>query len=288
MLSEMAELAKQEGWAIDHLRFTHFPESYGDKMSLDTLTALWTSFNGGGAPQQRREERLPGGARLVVEGAWIAKEEASEKALGPKLQIAALLQPRTENRVGRIDFLVLPSDDPGPPFVIEDLHILADMAQRIHNFLQEAPPAQRLAFGAVFLNKKDSPREALLFLREKLPTVSIDPDNTKDFVYRVNRPRLVEVSGGTKDKTKVEINRINEWSLAQFSGFVAAVQPDSPPTPIETSYFSRLLLDINTDAGYKGPPFERDRATEIASLLVKEGMAILKQGDNPPEGGKDA
>ena len=281
---EALNKAKSEGWVIDHLRFTIFPS--GPSPSPEDMSSWWEIANPGEEYQNRVEQKLPNGGLVIsLEGPWAVNLELSTDIPQPNFRIVMRLapSPKGDIKAERIDLLLLPSlpppeeDFPRPP-TLKDLSLISDFEKRMGEFLNEAPPAQRLAFGGVLLREGDSPQGVLRFLQEKLKTVRIDPEHTKDFVYRVNRPSNLFLHNW-----KIQINRIHEWSLSLFSTLVTSGPPSFTQSHEYVTPFARLLLDINTDATYAGT-FERNEAKQVLRKLFAEGLNILAEGDFLVEG----
>jgi len=279
------ERAKFEGWFIDHLRFTLFPAEDGP--SPETLPAWWEIVNPGSEHQNRVEQKLPNGGQVVsLEGPWGGDPKPPTDALQPRLQMVMRLAPSPEGKrqAERIDLFLspFPQENFTRPPVLEDISLVETFRQQIADLLSKTPPARRLALGSVFLREGDSSQEVLRFLQRKLKTVQLDPTRTKDFTYRVNRPSKLPSAEG-----QIEINRIHEWSLATFSVLITSDLPAFTQGQEYVTQFARLLLDINTDAAYTGPPFEGSEAKRILDRLFAEGLDILVKGDTLTEGEGD-
>jgi hypothetical protein len=137
-------------------------------------------------------------------------------------------------------------------------------------------PMIRLAFGAVLLQPVDGLAEGYRLLSSYVQ-LQIDPENTSDLLYQINR-RRVSSSG----ITGLTINRLAKWSVLRLQRNLFMLSPGSPVQSHTQSeaFACRLELDINTAPEFEG---ELPQA-ELPSLiqeLVEMGREIAEQGDIP-------
>lgn len=153
----------------------------------------------------------------------------------------------------------------------ETLPLFGDLMSR---WLREAPPSiQRLAFGVIAHVPTNDRISAYRQLASYLPAVHIDPVNSTDFGYQINRPIASRTVG------QLEINRLAKWSAAYFARLVASptgALVASPEQPI--AFSSRIETDVNSNQYFEGaiPP-------ESLPLLFNEfrelAVAIVTRGD---------
>ncbi len=234
---------------------------------------------------------LPG-AEVAGTESWWGKvvgegpEETTSRPRAGQLQqvgvfegkrLALVIQP------GRVDwnFLVaLGSPDEVP----ERLLTMGPFPHALDPFLKVAlkwldicPAATRLAFGAVLLRPVADRQTGHTELSRLLPSIPIDPSNSSDFLYQINRPRMSASGvGGLK------INRLTKWSVMQ-AGFVQlAVGAELGATlssgPLQ--FGCRLELDINTAAELSGE-IPKDKIRSVFEELVSLGREIANRGDIP-------
>jgi hypothetical protein len=74
-------------------------------------------------------------------------------------------------------------------------------------WLKAAPPARRLAFGAVLNQSVETGAKGIELLAKFLPTLGLIPESTSDFQLQINRTRK------STSIEKLRLNRIGRWSL---------------------------------------------------------------------------
>ena len=138
--------------------------------------------------------------------------------------------------------------------------------------LENYPPLQRLAFGAILtklvgVRKEDGYKT----LGQYLPGVEI-PQNSSDFLYQINRPRP---SNAVND---LAINRLSKWSVQQFRqvsfGSVGAVVMS------QGEFSCRVELDINSDPEHTSE-LPTDRLPALFDELVTLADELSIEGDIP-------
>lgn len=149
---------------------------------------------------------------------------------------------------------------------------LATLIERI--FSGDCPPLKRIAFGAILNLSVADKKTGYEQLSPYLPSVQIDPDGSRDFLYRINRPKdsLFEIPNLT-------VNRLATWSVAslQSSQFVVrADSTDASRSPL--IYACRLELDINTSADYDDV-LPSEGLVSIIDELINQGKEIITHGD---------
>jgi len=136
------------------------------------------------------------------------------------------------------------------------------------------PPINRLAFGAYLVWPVSNNAEAYTILPEFLP-VEFDPDNTSDFIYRINRRRYSNVVDS------MLINRLHKWSvvrriLAKFQIQGSNISADI--TDNEGRIAVDLELDMNTYQEFDGY-VESNHLAPLFSELVRLAQEISEHGD---------
>ncbi|MEO8007064.1 MAG: hypothetical protein ABI728_00885 [Betaproteobacteria bacterium] len=146
-------------------------------------------------------------------------------------------------------------------------------------WLSRSPGANRIAFGAVLAYPVESRKAGYELLGKYLPSVRLDPENSRDFSFQINRPRT-SASG----IANVQINRLSRWSVARLSGMVIQFTGGQPTTQVFESSKGldacRVELDINTSPQFEGtlPP---DKIEVLVRELVDLGIEIANKGDMP-------
>lgn len=139
--------------------------------------------------------------------------------------------------------------------------------------LDSVPNLVRVAFGANLIQKVQNQQAGMERLAKYILAVCVDPANSSDFLYQINRRRASKL-----DREGLEINRVMKWSVTQHQLFLLnpATSGNTVPAPPES--FVRLEIDINTMQEYKGE-FNRASLSETFEELVELGKEIAKRGD---------
>ena len=247
-------------WEVESLRATAFHQVGGSPHNIDQLWNL---------VMHRRPDQIvsrPGEGLQVAEGSFGGSDKQLQCTIRPErvdwvLQAAPL--PPNQPREG----LATAGSLEGVLIPFRDLSV---------EWLKRSPAVTRLAFGAVLLAEVDDLRDANVMLDTLLPAVNLDPENASDFLYRVNRRRLMASSPG------MSANRISTWSVAQ-SGTVGFVIAGNSPPQITSSagrFSCRLDLDVNTVDMFPSP-LGGAQAAELFNELVALGKEITEKGDIP-------
>lgn len=145
-------------------------------------------------------------------------------------------------------------------------------------WLLALPRLSRVAFGAVLLRPIESRQEGYELLDSYLPAVSVDAENSQDFLYRINRPRHLDVG----ENHTIRVNRLSTWSVRRLEGMLitgGGGQPKQIQT-ISTEYHLRLELDINTPAEEAAQfPADPEQLVGVFDVLVALGEEIADQGE---------
>lgn len=135
----------------------------------------------------------------------------------------------------------------------------------------ECPPLVRLALGVVLVIPASSREAGYQLLDDFLTAVQLEPENTSDFSYQINRPRSSVTLNGLK------INRLTKWSVAAFQSFLTA------PTGLvmgAAEHSVRLEMDINTaPSGLEEIP--KTKVFDLLHELVSLAEEIATDGEKP-------
>ncbi len=159
---------------------------------------------------------------------------------------------------------------PGADFV----EALETFVKRLQGWATSAPPATRLALGGVLRIPVQTKVEGYEKLKPYLPAVTIDPNNSSDFRYQINRPRPAKAL-----PLALILNRLSIWSVATVLLQVADAAANGL-TSSATSMFCRLELDISTaveNSEIIGPEIFSKAFCEMQGLAVE----ITQKGDVP-------
>lgn len=128
-------------------------------------------------------------------------------------------------------------------------------------------PVERLAIGFVALLKVADRSEGYKVLDDLLESVSLDPSSSSDFLYQINNPTALVVSGA-----KIKINRLTRWSVMRFDIPEVVLRkvegiPVEPMRQGGEEYWVRLEADINTAVGEFEELLPSDLRDAFSSLL---------------------
>ena len=143
------------------------------------------------------------------------------------------------------------------------------------NWLQECPPISRLALGAILANPVSNRQEGYEKIAPMIPAIQIDPKNSSDLVYQINRPRQ------SKASPNITINRLCKWAVMYYGVIQVNLIPGNPTSrvvPDQSLHACHLEIDINTSPENK----ERiDHLTELFQEMIIWGDEISEEGDVP-------
>ena len=253
----MAESSRDE-WQVESLRLSVF---LVDAINL-TETRSWESLVGN-APDELRIQQQQ---QLVMEE-------------GPFLNGRL----RVEARSNRFDWRFFP-DPKNLPYELPVLGPYADLESRFRDlmlkWLPSCPPVHRVAYGGVLLLPAEGLPDACRKLNDLLPAVEIDPENTQDLTYGINRRRdsRCSIEG-------LKINRLSTWSAVQILDTVIDIPASGHHSPKVTQLpnprnLCRLELDINTIPEFVRE-LDKNLVPEIFNELVDTGNEITTKGDVP-------
>ena len=245
-------------WLLDELRFTVFPVS-----AFKSGEGIWKERVGEEPEQEVSQPR---------DGAF--------HATGPFLEDRLSLQ-IVENSVLHWIYHKDPPDPDGKPaeFMIGEFPEAArPFRELVNSWLHFCPPLKRIAWGLKLIKLAESRDHGFEIAAEYLKNIKIDPSNSSDFLYQINRRRRSK-SG----VPNLEINRLNNWRVIQrVSGgakMAAGGAVESHPTKVLLAGCS-LTLDVNTSPEYLGP-FPSDKLGSVQEELFEAACDITVHGDIP-------
>ena len=111
-------------------------------------------------------------------------------------------------------------------------------------------------------------------LTQILPDIPIDTENSIDFLYQINRPRMSTNIKG------LSINRLMKWAVVRLGLIRFAVRADGQTlsTNLPYQFACRLELDISTDAEFSGV-FNSDSLNAVFDEMVSIAKEISANGD---------
>lgn len=151
-------------------------------------------------------------------------------------------------QAGRIDYLITPNLDlvkNGDDINIGNSDDFDKLTLDFLRWLENFSQCKRLAIGVVFKLQAKNKEDSLNILQKYLPSLTIDAE-CSEFLYRVNRPRFVDIS----ETSKAIVNRISSWSEVEQS-FVTQqfnANQSSPELFVsESQNWAKCELDISSD-----------------------------------------
>jgi hypothetical protein len=127
----------------------------------------------------------------------------------------------------------------------------------------------RIAFGAILQRPAENRDEAYEWIGRLAPSVKVDPANTRELIYRVNRPKM--------GAHGIELNRIMTWSAAVIRKAVIANQTTAGWTE---ENFTRLEIDNSTPAE-RTEPLDRRQLVAIFKELEEMAAENAARGELP-------
>lgn len=245
--------AKEESlWKVGQARLTAFPIA-----PIEYSKFNWWPELTGEKPANKTE--LPRIGKLTEEGTFASK----------KLRLN--IEP------SRVDWFFEPSDENASQTF--DLPTIGKWPEAIDEFsklvkkwskLNSLPKFRRLAFGAILSQPVNDLKEGYEKLNEYLSTVQLDPGNSSDFFYQVNRPRAK-----SNVLSEVSINRLSKWSVFRLESGIILVE-QMLPMKKKTVFACRLEVDISTAVDYA---HELDKLEILYDEFVNLAIEISQCGD---------
>ena len=170
----------------------------------------------------------------------------------------------------RGDIYLMPAAEPSDLGAVE-AHV-AEFEELSHKWLQALDaPVIRLAFGATYLEPAANRRAAYGRLNELLESLELDPDNSRDVFYQVNRP--ITVDG-------LILNRLTKWSSVVVAKGNVVHSPEGMKSNLVPEYFVRLECDNSTPADNTAP-IGAEKLIAFHKRLVKLSLENVQSGEAP-------
>ena len=252
------ELSQPKEWQLRSIRFTGFT-----KPSIDAEEVAWWETIVGEKPDSRTSHPKSGEFR----------EEGEFETGVLTLNIQPL----------RIDWHLRSKQKERPD---GDFETLGEFQKILESFLKlmrkwfsiDHPDLIRIAFGETLLLPVENRQTGYKRISDILPNIKIDPENSSDFLYQINRPRQ-----STLGIPELKINRLCKWAVFVSRYALINFDPKTYPTEKVISpeiYSCRLEQDINTNADFNGI-IPKDKHLEVFEELVENGKQIVNEGDIP-------
>jgi hypothetical protein len=173
-----------------------------------------------------------------------------------------------ETQPTRIDWVLAKAPDEDS--LGEPSAVFKQFTELVTRWFELCGPLQRLAFGSMLSLPVNSRPEGYDKLRSFLKGVELDPENSSDFLYQINRPRMFDAGG-----FQIKINRLSKWSVRLWQ--LREISPVSDRL-ITSAHACSLELDLNTDGEFT-EELPRESLKSILDLLIEFGLEISQRGD---------
>ena len=233
-----------DNWLVELVRVTAFPSP-----SLQIDSSRWFSEIVG----------EPAESQLILPKKGTSREE------GPYGNGRLIL----ETQPARIDWVL--SKLPDEELLGEPSVVFKQFTDLVTRWFELSGPLQRLAFGSILSLPVNSRREGYERLGHFLKGVQIDPENSSDFLYQINRPRPFEANG-----FQIKVNRLSKWFVSLWQMLEIRAVSGS----ITSGNACRLELDLSTDGEFAGE-LPKDLLTKILDVLIEFALEISQRGDVP-------
>ena len=260
MPEEQEALQSFRGWEVNTLRLTTF---VGPDFDVHPDIPWWNQVVEHDA-EESRSRRSTG--ELLESGSFEGKQLVLDIKPGrADWRFSALAGPPGE--LPEVLPTIGPLDDLLPPFL-----------KLTEKWLEVCPTVTRMAFGVVLIKPVPDRETGYSVIDTFLPDINIDPENSFDFLYQINRPRNSRSGiGGLKR------NRLSKWGVLATTlvkvtggGGGAGIMQNAQPL----RFFCRLELDMSTDLEFS-EGFSRDNRPAVFRELVDLGHQIAEEGDIP-------
>ena len=248
-----------EDWLALQARLTSFHAS-DEKVERSNIADWWS--NAFGDKPERIEEKPREGALQLTGDV----PQGQLTVYNSTTRTDFILEPTSEQvKANSADWPVLAL---GPYW-----QAIEGIAEPVKGWLDIAPPAYRLALGAILLLPAPSLDSVYRVLGELLPGLNLNGISTPDFLYRINRQR------SSRQLPCVVINRLAAWSTAQGQN-ITITAGSGQPRPGPMQYAAHLELDINSSTEEEHQ-VDAETAQALLQELIELGAEITKEGDKP-------
>ncbi|MBI9051994.1 MAG: hypothetical protein JEZ00_21445, partial [Anaerolineaceae bacterium] len=131
--------------------------------------------------------------------------------------------------------------------------------------------SQRIAYAGQLIFPVASRIEGYEVLNNLLDYVEIDPVNSTDFQYQINRPTESSVIDG------LMINKLSSWS-AITQAIMTIALPSSGVTQQQKGIYCFLQFDVNTFESYTNG-FDCDKSNLVFNELITIALDLIANGD---------
>lgn len=241
-------------WQVESLRLTLFRSK-----PIETLIPLWETLTG---EKPEKVDSQPRANIIVEEGVVVL---GSLKHISDPLRINWNLLPSQEQQKKAEPFPTLGSLS----------ETKGQFIKMMNDWLSSdsVPETNRIALGSVSIIVNNNRASAYKQLSALLHHVTIDIENSTDFLYQINRPIQSNI------ESDIIINRLSKWSAPRIMG-LGILLADKPEVIRDNRGYvvSRLELDINTSQDNKSI-FSKEKLILLLQELSDLGDQISTEGD---------
>lgn len=189
-----------------------------------------------------------------------------------------ILHLQTQPTVRRID-LLFTAAPPGEAAVgsptIGSFHdVVQQMRRPWERFLRSGIETVRIALGVNHLQLARSWDQSNLILQESLGPTSIDLENARDFMYRINRPRQSRVLDG------LLVNRLATWSALLLQQVTINIVSGESSRGEAQVFAAALETDFSTEQDRR-EPIGSAQLVELLEELQRLTAELATGGDTP-------
>ena len=244
-------------WLVESIRFTLFPLEHITGADLN-----WWSEVVGQPPEQKISQPRIGG---VMEVGPFASAQLVLQIAPPRVDWNLIPIPNQAN-----DNLPLTVDR----FPASWDTFISSIKLWFHT--PTCPIAKRIAFSSALILPIANLEEGYNLLVGLLPSVTLDPNNTADFLYQINRPRNSSIVPGIK------INRLSNWAVLNAQQTQIFFGPGTIPEPTlgQENLLIRTVLDISTPQQFMDS-FSPSNLPEMLDELKTMAQELVINGDIP-------
>jgi len=248
-----------EFWRSEMLRLTLFPSEPIKNEAMANFT-WWEDATGISPENRNMQPRI---------------NALDEQGIVENGKANLILQLRSE----RIDWLLTPilpkdfdfSEIPNIGFLNDSLDLFTKL---LNPWLKKLPiEVKRIAFGAKLIGNVKDKNSGYQKLITYLPHVEIDPKNSSDFSYSINRPKSIAGNGS------ILLNRLSRWTFSANVFFKLETQAENISQKENIKHnVCNLELDINTSQELN-LKLNRNTCPLIFESLIQNAKDIATNGD---------
>lgn len=241
-------------WITAGLRVSLFAqENFSDSQ------AIWKTLTG--SDEFETQRNVPG--RRQISGPF---QSGVLNVAATATRLDCVMQPSPPSGEGEIDADYIPSLGPWPDSIKNFVGATSNWLSSVNN------PILRLALGGAVVTRCNDLHDAYGVLSSQLRNVKVDPDRTRDLIYRVNYPVESSVTGE-------KLNRVTTWAAMQLSLQVVHDFGSSSVSSESTgATVVRLEFDCSTDAD-RSQPFDPSKLVPIYDELVALASENVERGE---------